>query len=67
MEKKTKAEEGRGGVSKLQLAVGAASLFLFIVGLKRTFQVEDGAGSRAVSDGKGTQPAEARAKTAKPR
>ena len=29
------------GVSKLKLAVGAASLFLFIVGLKRTFSVED--------------------------
>ena len=29
------------GVSKLQIAVGAASLFLFIVGLKRSFQVDD--------------------------
>lgn len=28
------------GISKLKLALGAASLFLFIVGLKRTFKVE---------------------------
>lgn len=38
--KQTKSED-KPGVSKLQLAVGAASLFLFIVGLKRTFQVDE--------------------------
>lgn len=38
--KQTQSEE-KSGVSKIQLAVGAASLFLFIVGLKRSFRVED--------------------------
>ena len=33
-------------VSKLKLALGAASLFLFIVGLKRTFQMEEAQGER---------------------
>ena len=28
--------------SKLKLALGAASLFLFLVGVKRTFRGEDG-------------------------
>ena len=28
--------------SKLKLALGAASLFLFLVGLKRTFRTDDG-------------------------
>jgi hypothetical protein len=31
-----------GGVSKLKLALGAASLFLFVVGLKRSFRKDDG-------------------------
>jgi hypothetical protein len=31
------------GVSKVKLALGAASLFLFIVGVKRTFRSDDGA------------------------
>lgn len=30
------------GISKVKLALGAASLFLFIVGVKRTFRTEDG-------------------------
>lgn len=35
--------EGAGSVSKVKLAIGAASLFLFIVGMKRTFRpTEDG-------------------------
>ena len=46
---------GTGGVSKMQLAVGAASLFLFIVGLKRTFRVEEESGGRTSED---QQPAE---------
>jgi hypothetical protein len=36
-----KQAEEKSSVSKIQLAVGAASLFLFIVGLKRTFRVEE--------------------------
>lgn len=31
-----------GRNSKLKLALGAASLFLFLVGLKRSFRTEDG-------------------------
>ena len=38
--KQTQAND-KSNVSKVQLAVGAASLFLFIVGLKRTFRVEE--------------------------
>ena len=41
MATKQKQSEEKGGISKVQLAIGAASLFLFIVGLKRTFRVED--------------------------
>lgn len=49
--------EPKQGISKVKLAIGAASLFLFIVGIKRTFKVEEeaarpeaGAGSRARPD-----------------
>jgi hypothetical protein len=35
----------------MQLAVGAASLFLFIVGLKRTFRVEDARGKSGADEG----------------
>jgi hypothetical protein len=38
-------------VSTVQLAVGAASLFLFIVGLKRTFSVQEARGTRGTEDG----------------
>lgn len=31
----------KGGVSKVKLAIGAASLFLFIVGVKRTYKSEE--------------------------
>lgn len=41
MATKQNPSEEKSGVSKIQLAVGAASLFLFIVGLKRTFQVDE--------------------------
>ena len=34
--------EKSGGISKVKLAVGAASLFLFIVGVKRTFRTDEG-------------------------
>ena len=37
-------------MSTVQLAVGAASLFLFIVGLKRTFRVEEARGTGAASE-----------------
>lgn len=33
----------RKGVSKVKLAIGAASLFLFIVGMKRTFRMDEAA------------------------
>jgi hypothetical protein len=38
-----KKQEGgkRQGVSNLKLALGAASLFLFIVGVKRTFKLDE--------------------------
>lgn len=45
------------GVSKLKLAVGAASLFLFIVGLKRTFHMDDARGGIEVSDDPADEPA----------
>lgn len=41
---------GKPGISKVKLAVGAASLFLFIVGLKRTFRTDDGAVVRQLRD-----------------
>lgn len=48
--KQMQAEE-KSNVSTVQLAVGAASLFLFIVGLKRTFQVDPGKASGDESTG----------------
>lgn len=39
--KQQEAEQEKRGVSKVQMAIGAASLFLFIVGLKRSFRVEE--------------------------
>ena len=47
--KQTQADE-KSNVSTVQLAVGAASLFLFIVGLKRTFRVEDARGTGASNE-----------------
>lgn len=45
--------------SKLKLALGAASLFLFLVGVKRTFRSEDGSYLNDASDednrGQGTE------------
>jgi hypothetical protein len=37
------------GVSKLKLALGAAGLFLFIVGVKRSIQLDD---EREIVDGR---------------
>ncbi|MEX2582095.1 MAG: hypothetical protein WD766_02405 [Gemmatimonadota bacterium] len=36
-------ESEEPGISKVKLAIGAASLFLFVVGVKRTFRTEEGA------------------------
>ena len=33
------------GISKVKLAIGAASLFLFIIGVKRTFQMDQHQGT----------------------
>lgn len=40
MTKTDPEKPGDRGISKLKLAIGAASLFLFIIGVKRTFQME---------------------------
>jgi hypothetical protein len=40
MTKKDPEKSDDRGISKLKLAIGAASLFLFIIGVKRTFQME---------------------------
>ena len=48
--KQTQADE-KSKVSTVQLAVGAASLFLFIVGLKRTFRVDEARGTAAAAEG----------------
>ncbi len=51
------------GRSKLRLAVGAASLFLFIVGIKRSYGVEDspieGELEQERTEGAPTQPSAA--------
>jgi hypothetical protein len=51
--KQTQAED-KSKVSTVKLAVGAASLFLFIVGLKRTFRVDEARGTRTTEDADGT-------------
>lgn len=43
-EKKTDGEE-KPGMSRVRLAIGAASLFLFIVGLKRSYRVDAQSGA----------------------
>lgn len=42
----------KGGISKVKLAIGAASLFLFIVGVKRSYQHDepDADGERQAAD-----------------
>lgn len=49
MTDRQKKDRKDGGVSKVKLAVGAASLFLFIIGVKRTFQM-DGAEDQTRSE-----------------
>ena len=49
------------GISKVKLAVGAASLFLFIIGVKRTFQMDQ----TERSDGEGETERPGRAKKRK--
>jgi hypothetical protein len=34
----------KGGISKVKLAIGAASLFLFIVGVKRSYRSQEADG-----------------------
>lgn len=60
--KESPATDPKGGISKVKLALGAASLFLFIVGLKRTFSMEDaGPGARLADPGEdGPEPEEKR-------
>ncbi len=48
---KDPATETRTGVSKVKLAIGAASLFLFIVGVKRSFRMDDSPQEERLSDG----------------
>lgn len=54
MQKEIDSQNG-ARLSKVRLAVGAASLFLFVVGLKRTFRTEDG---REVVEGSVREEAE---------
>lgn len=50
MRGKQTGAEPAPGMSKVKLALGAASLFLFIVGLKRTFRIEDAHGGLTLAD-----------------
>jgi hypothetical protein len=47
-------QEKEPGMSKLALALGAASLFLFVVGLKRSFRTDDG--KEILRDGEPAKP-----------
>jgi hypothetical protein len=40
--KTTQGQDSGGGISTLKLAIGAASLFLFVVGIKRSFRTDEG-------------------------
>jgi hypothetical protein len=42
MSKKKSGRPEDQGISKVKLALGAASLFLFIIGVKRTFRIDPG-------------------------
>lgn len=39
-----------GGISKVKLALGAASLFFFVIGVKRSFRTDDGREIRGDSE-----------------
>lgn len=45
----------KGGISKVKLAIGAASLFLFIVGVKRSYRSHESEGPD-ISDREGQPP-----------
>jgi hypothetical protein len=47
-------QESQAGPSKVKLVLGAASLFFFLVGLKRSFRKEDG--SEIFGDGDQPSP-----------
>lgn len=53
MAAKQTQEQEKQGVSKVKIVVGAASLFLFIVGLKRTFRMDEAQDGRTLDDGDG--------------
>ena len=42
MSKKDPEKPSEQGISKVKLAIGAASLFFFVVGVKRSFRTEEG-------------------------
>jgi hypothetical protein len=50
-EKKKEAGSGQT-ISTLKLAIGAASLFLFIVGVKRSFKLDEAQAESAAKDRK---------------
>jgi hypothetical protein len=50
MSEKQKESAKKPGISNLKLAIGAASLFLFIVGVKRSFKLDDGAAEKPEPD-----------------
>jgi hypothetical protein len=62
MSAKETDRDDKQGVSKVKLALGAASLFLFIVGLKRTFQMEEPEASRPAERPKEERPKQERRK-----
>lgn len=43
-------EPDKQAISKTKLILGAASLFLFIVGVKRTFKMDEAQGGRTIQD-----------------
>jgi hypothetical protein len=50
MQLQTTPPEAIETVSKVKLALGAASLFLFIVGVKRSFHMDEGGVESAAAD-----------------
>jgi hypothetical protein len=59
--------DDKSKVSTVKLAVGAASLFLFIVGLKRTFHVDEARGTRTTEEEGDGANGDARARSARAR
>jgi hypothetical protein len=59
MQSQTLPTESIEPVSKVKLAVGAASLFLFIVGVKRTFDMDGSRRAEPGSDPGSSEPTSA--------